>query len=142
MTGIDKIIIAGPDAIRKEIARQEEIHARQVASYTNARPRARFAVAAHLTKTRAKLGRLNRALESYGEVPRTLSSFWPEKDALQAREGCDRCYCGCKYWENDRCIDCGISIRACLRDPEWVMENRQDVAQAEREALDTGRTSL
>lgn len=23
-----------------------------------------------------------------------------------AREGCDRCSCGCKYWENDRCIDC------------------------------------
>lgn len=22
-------------------------------------------------------------------------------------EGVDRCYCGCKYWENDRCIDCG-----------------------------------
>jgi hypothetical protein len=22
-------------------------------------------------------------------------------------EGCDRCYCGCKYWENDRCVDCG-----------------------------------
>jgi hypothetical protein len=19
----------------------------------------------------------------------------------------DRCWCGCKYWENDRCIDCG-----------------------------------
>ena len=24
-----------------------------------------------------------------------------------AREGCSRCDCGCKYWENDRCIDCG-----------------------------------
>ena len=22
-------------------------------------------------------------------------------------EGVDRCYCGCKYWEHDRCIDCG-----------------------------------
>lgn len=21
--------------------------------------------------------------------------------------GVDRCYCGSKYWENDRCIDCG-----------------------------------
>lgn len=21
--------------------------------------------------------------------------------------GCDRCLCGCKYWEHDRCIDCG-----------------------------------
>lgn len=24
-----------------------------------------------------------------------------------AEEGVDRCPCGCKYWENDRCIDCG-----------------------------------
>ena len=24
-----------------------------------------------------------------------------------AASGCDRCECGCKYWENDRCIDCG-----------------------------------
>ena len=27
-----------------------------------------------------------------------------------AREGCDRCTCGCKYWEHDRCIDCGTAI--------------------------------
>jgi len=24
-----------------------------------------------------------------------------------AEEGCTRCACGCKYWEGDRCIDCG-----------------------------------
>lgn len=24
-----------------------------------------------------------------------------------AQEGCDRCECGSKYWENDRCVDCG-----------------------------------
>lgn len=24
-----------------------------------------------------------------------------------AQEGCTRCECGCKYWENDTCIDCG-----------------------------------
>jgi len=23
------------------------------------------------------------------------------------REGCDRCFCGSKYWERDRCVDCG-----------------------------------
>lgn len=23
-----------------------------------------------------------------------------------ANSGMDRCECGCKYWENDRCIDC------------------------------------
>ncbi len=27
-----------------------------------------------------------------------------------AREGWDRCACGCKYWQNDECIDCGASV--------------------------------
>ena len=27
-----------------------------------------------------------------------------------AHEGCDRCECGCKYWENDVCMDCGTTI--------------------------------
>lgn len=27
-----------------------------------------------------------------------------------AENGVDRCYCGCKYWENDRCIDCGERV--------------------------------
>lgn len=27
-----------------------------------------------------------------------------------AREGWDRCWCGCKYWENDRCIDCDTHV--------------------------------
>jgi hypothetical protein len=27
-----------------------------------------------------------------------------------AREGFDRCYCGCKYWQNDHCVDCGSSV--------------------------------
>jgi hypothetical protein len=31
-----------------------------------------------------------------------------------AQEGCDRCFCGCKYWENDRCIDCGTHVRMVL----------------------------
>jgi len=22
-------------------------------------------------------------------------------------DGLDRCACGCKYWRNDRCVDCG-----------------------------------
>lgn len=33
-----------------------------------------------------------------------------------AREGCDRCYCGSKYWEDDHCIDCGISIQEVKRE--------------------------
>ena len=31
-----------------------------------------------------------------------------------AKDGLDRCQCGCKYWEHDRCIDCGTYIRAAL----------------------------
>ena len=27
-----------------------------------------------------------------------------------AKAGADLCVCGCKYWENDRCIDCNLSI--------------------------------
>ncbi len=27
-----------------------------------------------------------------------------------ALEGVDRCDCGCKYWENDRCVDCTATI--------------------------------
>ena len=34
-----------------------------------------------------------------------------------AQEGCDRCDCGCKYWENDRCCDCGTK-----HDPEKFKE--------------------
>ena len=29
---------------------------------------------------------------------------------INATEGVDRCVCGCKYWENDKCIDCGTLI--------------------------------
>lgn len=35
-----------------------------------------------------------------------------------AREGCDRCDCGCKYWENDRCIDCGQHISKISREED------------------------
>ncbi|HET6494071.1 MAG TPA: hypothetical protein VFH61_01755 [Thermoleophilia bacterium] len=34
-----------------------------------------------------------------------------------ARSGYDRCSCGCKYWEHDRCIDCGFVLTSIeLRD--------------------------
>lgn len=30
-----------------------------------------------------------------------------DKHGNQVRQdGVDRCPCGCKYWRNDRCIDC------------------------------------
>ena len=34
-----------------------------------------------------------------------------------AESGCDRCDCGCKYWENDKCVDCGTK-----HDPEKFKE--------------------
>lgn len=40
-----------------------------------------------------------------------------------AQEGCDRCYCGCKYWENDTCIDCGEGIGQVLR---WRLNELED----------------
>jgi hypothetical protein len=33
-----------------------------------------------------------------------------------AQEGVDRCACGCKYWENDRCIDCGTHVSQARAD--------------------------
>jgi hypothetical protein len=27
-----------------------------------------------------------------------------------AREGVDVCSCGCKYWHDDRCIDCDAHV--------------------------------
>ena len=29
---------------------------------------------------------------------------------INAEEGLTHCQCGCKYWENDRCIDCGTLV--------------------------------
>lgn len=33
-----------------------------------------------------------------------------------ARDGLDRCACGCKYWESDRCVDCGAHVRTVRRE--------------------------
>jgi len=47
-----------------------------------------------------------------------LAPWTPEQDNfrnLQAQEGCDRCFCGCKYWENDRCVDCGTHVSLITR---------------------------
>lgn len=35
-----------------------------------------------------------------------------------AREGYDRCACGCKYWENDRCVDCNASVADIPKEDE------------------------
>lgn len=34
----------------------------------------------------------------------------PDLGNTIAREGYDRCLCGCKYWENDTCVDCGAVV--------------------------------
>jgi len=33
---------------------------------------------------------------------------------LTAREGVDRCFCGCKYWEYDYCVNCATHIETVL----------------------------
>jgi len=37
-------------------------------------------------------------------------------DNTLAREGYDRCSCGCKYWEHDRCIDCNTHVNDISKD--------------------------
>lgn len=32
----------------------------------------------------------------------------------EATEGCTRCWCGCKYWENDRCTDCDAPFNPAM----------------------------
>ena len=44
---------------------------------------------------------------------RMRKKHYPPLGNKTAREGCDRCDCGCKYWEGDFCIDCGTE-----HDPE------------------------
>lgn len=31
-----------------------------------------------------------------------------------AVEGCTRCECGCKYWENDHCVDCDAAAASIM----------------------------
>lgn len=39
-----------------------------------------------------------------------------------ASEGCDRCVCGCKYWERDRCADCGGAWH-----PDYALDTESSV---------------
>lgn len=41
---------------------------------------------------------------------------------INAVEGCTRCICGGKYWENDVCVSCGIMVE--------VSELRMQAGQA------------
>lgn len=35
---------------------------------------------------------------------------------VAAQDGIDRCACGCKYWEHDRCVDCGDTVDHAVSD--------------------------
>ena len=43
---------------------------------------------------------------------------------LWANEGCDRCFCGCKYWENDRCVDCNTRIEDVICEGSGKLTNK------------------
>lgn len=52
--------------------------------------------------------RHNKIVELLRAAAATASYSVADKHGNRvAQEGCDRCACGCKYWENDRCVDCG-----------------------------------
>lgn len=35
----------------------------------------------------------------------------PEIRTGPPENGCDRCWCGCKYWNGNKCIDCGEAFK-------------------------------
>lgn len=47
-----------------------------------------------------------------------------------AEEGVTRCVCGCKYWENDKCVDCGMT-------PErlWIIQSGERYRAMQRISL-------
>lgn len=49
-----------------------------------------------------------------------------EKNAIDsAVSGLVRCDCGCKYWVNLKCVDCGASLAEY---PEQLSEDRHAIA--------------
>lgn len=54
---------------------------------------------------------LHRSTGSWGRFLNDMwAAGWRPADAHGNRlavEGVTRCHCGCKYWEHDRCTDCG-----------------------------------
>lgn len=49
-----------------------------------------------------------------------------------AQEGCDLCHCGCKYWENDRCVDCGAPVSEKMTEQEILDRTRDLTSLAAR----------
>ena len=41
------------------------------------------------------------------------------------QDGVDRCYCGCKYWQDGRCIDCGGTDVEPDNSPEAVAARKR-----------------
>ena len=67
MSYMDRIYkITTVEEAKKELARQREILGRQQESYRTARPKSRFAVASHITKTESKINRLTTKLLDLG----------------------------------------------------------------------------
>lgn len=58
------------------------------------------------------LGRRDQVLRDHYQVwVRAGGAYAPARDLnnQKAVDGCDVCDCGCKYWKNDRCTDCGTA---------------------------------
>lgn len=53
-----------------------------------------------------------------------LSKLADKHGNVEAEEGVDRCGCGAKYWENDRCVSCGEKFRPAEIEDEdqWVVQ--------------------
>ena len=52
---------------------------------------------------------------------------------VERHDGLDRCPCGCKYWEDDRCIDCGgTEVERPDVPADWPVQplGIEDLAQA------------
>ena len=59
-----------------------------------------------IAKTADEIVRLQAVVEA-AKRERMSDPTADRNGNLTAQSGCDRCDCGCKYWEFDRCIDCG-----------------------------------
>jgi len=51
---------------------------------------------------------------------------------INAVEGVDRCQCGCKYWENDKCVSCGtlieiVKIRQIANESRFLLDMNMNV---------------
>lgn len=52
--------------------------------------------------------------EIIGHIRSAWASNTDQHGNVLAREGCDRCPCGAKYWENDTCVSCGSPFSQTL----------------------------